>query len=56
LQSQFRQVIEMGMANGHTIEVKPRHRVVDIRLRTDDIQLTVSMLMASARTTRSTMS
>jgi uncharacterized NAD(P)/FAD-binding protein YdhS len=43
LQSQFRQVIEMGMANGHTIEVKPRHRVVDIRLRTDDIQLTVSM-------------
>lgn len=43
LQSQFRQLIEMGLTKGHTIEVKPRHRVVDIRLQTDDIQLTVNM-------------
>ena len=43
LQSQFRQVIENGRAKGHTIEVKPRHRVVDIRLQVDDVQLTVNM-------------
>ena len=43
LQSQFQQVIERGRAKGHTIEVKARHRVVDIRLNADDIQLTVSM-------------
>jgi uncharacterized NAD(P)/FAD-binding protein YdhS len=43
LQSQFRQLVEIGIANGHTIEVKPRHRVIDIRLQTDDIRLTVDM-------------
>ena len=43
LQSQFRQVIAKGIANGHTIEIRPRHRVVDIRLLADDIQLTVKM-------------
>src|ERR1700761_1303720 len=41
LQSQFRQLIEIGLANGHTVEVKTRHRVVDIKLQTDDIRLTV---------------
>ena len=43
LQSQLRQVIENGLENGHTIDVKPRHRVVDIKLQADDIQLTVTM-------------
>ncbi len=43
LQSQFRQLIETGLANGHTVDVKARHRVVDIRLQTDDIRLTVDM-------------
>jgi uncharacterized NAD(P)/FAD-binding protein YdhS len=43
LQSQFRQSVEMGLAKGYTIEVKPRHRVVDIKLQTDDIRLTVDM-------------
>jgi uncharacterized NAD(P)/FAD-binding protein YdhS len=43
LQSQFRQVVEAGISKGHTINVKPRHRVVDIRLRPDDIQLVVNM-------------
>ena len=43
LQSQFRQLIENGRANGHTLEVKPRHRVVDIRLEKDDVQLIVNM-------------
>jgi uncharacterized NAD(P)/FAD-binding protein YdhS len=43
LQSQFHQVIEKGRAKGHTIEVKPRHRVVDIQLQEEDIQLTVHM-------------
>lgn len=43
LQSQFRQVIENGREKGHVIDVKPRHRVVDIKLQADDIQLTVNM-------------
>ena len=43
LQSQFRQVIEKGLEKGHAIDVKPRHRVVDIKLQADDIQLTVNM-------------
>jgi uncharacterized NAD(P)/FAD-binding protein YdhS len=43
LQSQFRQVVEIGRANGHTIEVKPRHRVADIKLQPHDIRLTVDM-------------
>lgn len=40
-QSQFEQLIREGQANGHVIDVKTRHRVVDIRLRETDIQLTV---------------
>jgi uncharacterized NAD(P)/FAD-binding protein YdhS len=43
LQSQFQQLVEMGRAGGHAIEIKPRHRVVDIKLRKDDIGLTVAM-------------
>lgn len=43
LQSQFQQVIDIGCRKGHVIAVKPRHRVVDIRLQADDIQLTVTM-------------
>jgi uncharacterized NAD(P)/FAD-binding protein YdhS len=41
LQSQFQQLIEKGIANQHVIDVKTRHRVVDIKLQPDDIQLTV---------------
>ena len=44
LQSQFWQIVEKGLKGGHTIEVKPRHRVVDIRLQENDIQLTVNVL------------
>jgi uncharacterized NAD(P)/FAD-binding protein YdhS len=43
LQSQFNQLIEKGIANGHSIDVKSLHRVVDIRLQKSDIQITVSM-------------
>ena len=43
LQSQFRQVIENGLERGHAIDVKARHRVADIKLLADDIQLTVNM-------------
>ncbi|WP_445489126.1 FAD/NAD(P)-binding protein [Rhodopseudomonas sp. RCAM05734] len=43
LQSQFQQLIEIGIARGHSIDVKSRHRVVDIRLREADIQLEVTM-------------
>lgn len=43
LQSQFRQVIERGIAAGHIIEVKARHRVADIKLQAEDIRLTVNM-------------
>jgi uncharacterized NAD(P)/FAD-binding protein YdhS len=43
LQSQFRQLIEKAIARGHTVDVKTRHRVADIKLETDDIQLTVKM-------------
>ena len=42
-QSQFEQLVREGMANGHVIDVKSRHRVVDIRLRETDIQLSVQM-------------
>jgi uncharacterized NAD(P)/FAD-binding protein YdhS len=43
LQSQFRQLIERAIANHHTVDVKTRHRVIDIRLMTDNIQLTVKL-------------
>ena len=43
LQSQFEQLIAKGIANGHTIDVRSRHRVIDIRLQEADIQLAVSM-------------
>jgi uncharacterized NAD(P)/FAD-binding protein YdhS len=43
LQSQFQQLIDTALANGHTVDVKTRHRVVDIRLKVTDIQLTVVM-------------
>lgn len=42
LQSQFRQLIEQGMAAGHVIDVKPQHRVTDIGLQEHDIALTVN--------------
>jgi uncharacterized NAD(P)/FAD-binding protein YdhS len=40
LESQFNQVVERGIAAGHAIDVKPRHRVVDIQLQAEDIRLT----------------
>ncbi len=40
--SQFSQLLEIGTANGHTIEVKASHRVADIELRPTDIRLTVT--------------
>ena len=40
LQSQFRQVIEDGLANRHTIDVKASHRVSDIELHRNEIRLT----------------
>jgi len=43
LQSQFDQLIEIGVARGHTIDVRSRHRVVDIRLQEADIQLAVAV-------------
>src|ERR1700761_1488957 len=43
LQSQFRQLVEVGRAKGHTIEVKTRHRVGDIKLLANEIQLTVDL-------------
>lgn len=41
-QSQFQQLIAKGVANGHAVDVKSRHRVVDIRLQETDIHLTVA--------------
>jgi uncharacterized NAD(P)/FAD-binding protein YdhS len=43
LQAQFRQLIDKAIANGHTVDVKTRHRVADIRLGVDEIQLTVRL-------------
>jgi uncharacterized NAD(P)/FAD-binding protein YdhS len=43
LQSQFNQLDETGHANGHAIDVKPRHRVIDIKLQASDIGLTIAM-------------
>lgn len=40
-QAQFRKAVDQGIEAGHTIHVRPLHRVVDIQLRSDDIQLTV---------------
>lgn len=37
--NQFQTLVERGRAAGHAIEVKPLHRVVDIVLRREDIQL-----------------
>lgn len=52
LQSQFRQLITIGIANGHTIDVKPLNRVVDIKLLKDDIQLAVTTPDGECRTFR----
>lgn len=41
LQAQFLQLIEAGLANGHSIDVKASHRVSDIELRQHEIGLTV---------------
>lgn len=38
--AQFRTLIERGVAAGHSVMVKPLHRVIDIVLRREDIQLT----------------
>lgn len=40
--SQFSQLLEIGKANGHAIEVKASHRVRDIELRQADIRLSVT--------------
>lgn len=40
--SQFSQLIEIGKANGHSIDVRASHRVRDIELRQKDIRLSVS--------------
>ncbi|MES5098679.1 FAD/NAD(P)-binding protein [Agrobacterium sp. BA1120] len=42
LHAQFVQLLNIGKANGHTIEVKASHRVADIELRTKDIRLSVT--------------
>lgn len=44
LQSQFRALVELGTANGHTIVVRPGHRVIDIRLKDADIALIAETL------------
>lgn len=41
LQAQFLQLIDTGRARGHLIDVKARHRVLDIALQQTDIRLTV---------------
>lgn len=43
LHAQFLQLIALGETNGHTIEVKAAHRVLDIELRTSDIRLSVAV-------------
>lgn len=40
--SQFSQLLEIGAANGHRIDVKASHRVSDIELRASDIRLGVT--------------
>ncbi|KQO83956.1 FAD/NAD(P)-binding protein [Rhizobium sp. Leaf262] len=42
LHAQFTQLLNLGVANGHTIEVKASHRVADIELRPTDIRLSVT--------------
>lgn len=42
LHAQFLQLIAMGEAKGHSIEVKAAHRVLDIELRKSDIRLSVA--------------
>jgi uncharacterized NAD(P)/FAD-binding protein YdhS len=43
LQSQFLRLVEEGSANGHAILIRPNHRIVDIRLRPDDIQVSAAL-------------
>lgn len=40
-QAQLDELVRQGMADGHLIDVRPLHRVVDIRLRETDVHLTV---------------
>jgi uncharacterized NAD(P)/FAD-binding protein YdhS len=42
LQSQFLEVIAGGVSKGHTVEIRARHRVIDIELQHDDIRLSVT--------------
>ncbi len=39
LQAQFSQLVQAGVERGHTIDVRARHRVIDIVLQADDIAL-----------------
>ncbi|WFS04468.1 FAD/NAD(P)-binding protein [Rhizobium tumorigenes] len=39
LQAQFSQLVQAGTERGHRIDIKPRHRVIDIALQVDDIAL-----------------
>lgn len=41
--AQFTQLLKIGAANGHVIEVKASHRVADIELRPSDIRLSVTV-------------
>lgn len=41
LQSQFLQLVRLGQSRGQVIDIKARHRVTDIALRQDDIQISV---------------
>lgn len=41
LQSQFLQLVRLGQSRAHVIDIKARHRVTDIALRQDDIQISV---------------
>jgi uncharacterized NAD(P)/FAD-binding protein YdhS len=49
LQSQFEQLVARGRQKGHAIDVRPLHRVVDIKLRARDIQLDVSLPDGAAK-------
>ncbi|NEK18437.1 FAD/NAD(P)-binding protein [Rhizobium leguminosarum] len=41
-QDQLRQLLEMSVGAGHRVQVRAGHRVTDLRLQPEDIQLTVS--------------
>jgi len=49
LQTQFRALVAIGLANGHEILVRSGHRVTDLRLQPEDVALTAQTMVGDQK-------